>query len=160
MVRGRIIAAIAGHRICPQLHSQRGLIIARSLTKKHIERITHPAYDFNNVWGHGQSALRKRDCRTVECWWNQRTSGGDMRIFQKQDTTQKTISNLSACHVFAWHKCSRWVDLFHNKQYYTVYTHTVATRSLIEPGSRYKSRLAVWVKPLKAFIADNLNQTK
>jgi hypothetical protein len=30
-----IIAAIAGHRICPQLRSQRGLIIARPSTKKH-----------------------------------------------------------------------------------------------------------------------------
>ena len=67
MVPEKIIEANAGHRICPRLHSQRDLIPL--LTKKHIERIKHPAYDFNNVWGHTQSALRNRDGRTVECWW-------------------------------------------------------------------------------------------
>ena len=34
---------------CQRLHSQRDLIIDRSWTKNHIERIKHPAYDFNNV---------------------------------------------------------------------------------------------------------------
>ena len=92
MVRERIIAAIAGHRICPGLHSQHGLIIARSLTKKHIERIKHPAYDFNNV-------MRAYAIRITQNGWSHsgmlmetsgRAVGGDVPAFQKQgDIAQK-----------------------------------------------------------------------
>ena len=91
-----LLAELSNHNeISPVVseHSQRGLIRARSLTKSHIERIKHPAYDFNNVWGHTQQGWSQSGMLMKT---SKRALGGDFRsreIIEKYDLSVCLLSS-------------------------------------------------------------------